>query len=277
VPVQLHGSYSEVRIRRSDFEDLIRDQVGVTMAVLARTLRSAAVEPAELAGVGLIGGSSRIPLVARMISTELGRAVAVATNPQYAVALGAARLAGQTATPRVPRAQKRANSPLSAPAVPPVAAAAGTSPPKAGRPPRTGRRPAQRRQRLPLRLIASGAALLVTTATAVLVVGVAKPTTTLMNTNTNTEAALVLTTSQVKIGDSYSVTASGFAPSEAVRFSWTGPTDGVLDASPTDATGSRRYGPIIEEVPPGLYRIIATGLTSRRTASARLRVLAADG
>ncbi|MGA9693938.1 MAG: hypothetical protein WBR33_21335 [Pseudonocardiaceae bacterium] len=33
---------------------------------------------------------------------------------------------------------------------------------------------------------------------------------------------LVLSTFRVKIGDTYSATASGFSPKEGVRFSWTG-------------------------------------------------------
>ncbi|MGH3853024.1 MAG: hypothetical protein ACRDR6_05910 [Pseudonocardiaceae bacterium] len=38
-------------------------------------------------------------------------------------------------------------------------------------------------------------------------------------------ARLVLSTAQVKIGDTYSATASGFSPGETVRFFWTGPSD----------------------------------------------------
>ena len=41
----------------------------------------------------LVGGSSRIPLVARMISDALDRPTLVDAHPKYAVALGAATLA----------------------------------------------------------------------------------------------------------------------------------------------------------------------------------------
>ena len=47
----------------------------------------------QLSAVLLVGGSSRIPLVARMISEELGRPTVVDAHPKYAVALGAAVLA----------------------------------------------------------------------------------------------------------------------------------------------------------------------------------------
>jgi hypothetical protein len=88
---------------------------------------------------------------------------------------------------------------------------------------------------------------------------------------------LVLSTSQVKIDSTYSATASGFSPREGVRFSWTGPTNGVMDVFPADLSGSVTHGGILEKDPPGHYTIIATGLTSRRTASAALQVLSNTG
>ena len=45
----------------------------------------------------LVGGSSRIPLVAQMVSAELGRPVAVDADPKHAVALGAALAAAAAA------------------------------------------------------------------------------------------------------------------------------------------------------------------------------------
>ena len=70
--------------------------------------------------------------------------------------------------------------------------------------------------------------------------------------HTGTGAArLVLSTAQVKIGDTYFVTASGFSPGEAVRFSWTGPSDGVMGAFSTDSDGNKSPGPIFERHPPG--------------------------
>ncbi|HEX4251759.1 MAG TPA: Hsp70 family protein [Pseudonocardia sp.] len=55
-----------------------------------RSLRSAQVSPDELSAVLLVGGSSRIPLVARMLSEQLGRPTVVDAHPKYVVALGAA-------------------------------------------------------------------------------------------------------------------------------------------------------------------------------------------
>lgn len=121
-------------------------------------------------------------------------------------------------------------------------------------------------------MIAALATLLVSGSAAVLL-------TTLPSTRSDADPApvLTLTRSEVRIGESYVATASGFAPGEAIRLSWTGPTNGVMDTAPADSTGGRRQGPIIERDPPGSYLIIATGLTSGSTVSTELEVLPADG
>lgn len=92
----------------------------------------------------------------------------------------------------------------------------------------------------------------------------------------NATAELTLSTSRVAVGDSYSATASGFAPGEDVRISWVGPTDGVMNVFPAGPDGTVVHGPIIERDPPGDYRIIATGLSSRRSADAPLTVIPGD-
>jgi hypothetical protein len=90
-------------------------------------------------------------------------------------------------------------------------------------------------------------------------------------------ARLVLSASQVRIGDTYLATASGFSPGEAVRFSWTGPSDGLMGVFPADSNGTESLGPVFERHPPGNYTISGTGLTSGRTASAELRVVTGTG
>lgn len=42
---------------------------------------------------------------------------------------------------------------------------------------------------------------------------------------------------------------------------------------PADSNGSESHGPIFERDPIGNYTITVTGLTSRRTASAKLQVV----
>ncbi|TQM14709.1 YVTN family beta-propeller protein [Pseudonocardia kunmingensis] len=93
IPVFLPHRHFDVPLTRAEFEDMIRAPVESTIGTLQRTLRSAQVEPSTLSAVLLVGGSSRIPLVSRMISEELGRPTVVDAHPKYAVALGAASLA----------------------------------------------------------------------------------------------------------------------------------------------------------------------------------------
>src|SRR5690606_2850989 len=69
-------------------------------------LRSANVKTEDVSTVLLVGGSSRVPLVAEMVASELGRPVAVDAHPKYSVALGAAVVAaGQDVADAVDRSQ----------------------------------------------------------------------------------------------------------------------------------------------------------------------------
>jgi hypothetical protein len=76
------------------------------------------------------------------------------------------------------------------------------------------------------------------------------------------------------MGKSYLATATGFLPGEHVLFSWIGPTNGAMGTFPADSSGAARVpDPILENDPPGTYKIIATGLRSGRADSAPLQVL----
>jgi YVTN family beta-propeller protein len=108
IPVFLPGRHFDVRLTRAEFEDMIRAPIESSISALTRTLRSADVSPGNLSGVLLVGGSSRIPLVARMVTEALGKPTVVDTHPKYAVALGAAAVAraqaGQQTLSGEPRA-----------------------------------------------------------------------------------------------------------------------------------------------------------------------------
>jgi YVTN family beta-propeller protein len=131
VPVFLPGRHFEVPITRAEFENLVRAQVESTVGALSRTLRSAQVGAAELSAVLLVGGSSRIPLVARMVSEELGRPTVVDTHPKYAVALGAAsHLGPATAVSASPRSTRATPEPT--PAAVSLASGAAAAGPSAG-------------------------------------------------------------------------------------------------------------------------------------------------
>ena len=99
IPVSLPGLETEVRLTRAELEAMIRLPLGETISCMRRALRSAGVEPDELAAFLLVGGSSRIPLVAEMVHAEFGRRVAVDADPKHVVALGAARAAAMQLAP----------------------------------------------------------------------------------------------------------------------------------------------------------------------------------
>src|SRR5439155_5662308 len=71
-------------------ESMIRPTLAETIGALSRALRSAHIEPKDIRNVLLVGGSSRIPLVAQLVSAELGRPVAVDAHPKHSIAYGAA-------------------------------------------------------------------------------------------------------------------------------------------------------------------------------------------
>jgi actin-like ATPase involved in cell morphogenesis len=298
LPVLLPGRHFDVRITRSDFEDMVRAPIESTIGALSRTLHSAQVQPTDLSAVLLVGGSSRIPLIARMVSAELGCQTLVDIHPKYAVALGAATLAVQEApTPTAPTPTVPANTIFGTPhqqLAPAANAPVSASPktplhdPNVPPPPDVGsftewetqrrttpgdevsneRRP--RRPRLPL----ATALVIAVVATTCGLYLLLKPSN--VNPGTGT-ARLTLSKSQVALGDSYFATASGFSPGENLRFFWTGQTagqtNGVMGVFPADSNGSTSHGPIIERDPLGNYTITVTGLTSKRTASAGLEVV----
>jgi molecular chaperone DnaK len=90
IPVLAPGVQTQVRLIRAEFEDMIRPHIEHTVEALRRALRSANVTPDDLDAVLLVGGSSRVPLVAQLVSAELGRPVAIDADPKAAIALGAA-------------------------------------------------------------------------------------------------------------------------------------------------------------------------------------------
>lgn len=90
ISVLLPGIQQQVRMVRSEFESLIEESVRDTVDALEQSLGQLELEPADLTAVLLIGGSSRIPLVAQLISEQLDRPIAVDADPKSSICLGAA-------------------------------------------------------------------------------------------------------------------------------------------------------------------------------------------
>jgi molecular chaperone DnaK len=81
--------FHDVLITRAELETLIRPNLVRSAELLGATIRQAGLSPDRLAGVYLVGGSSRIPLVATLISEQLRIVATNLDQPETAVALGA--------------------------------------------------------------------------------------------------------------------------------------------------------------------------------------------
>ncbi|MFC0006781.1 Hsp70 family protein [Micromonospora siamensis] len=107
-PVAVPGVEEAAQLTRNDLERLATPLLARAVDETRKVIAAADLEPTGLAGLFLVGGSSRVPLVARMLHAELGVAPTVLEQPELPVAEGAltdiplprsARPAGRSATP----------------------------------------------------------------------------------------------------------------------------------------------------------------------------------
>ena len=75
---------------RAEYESLIRPIVERTMGPVKQALADAGLKPGQMDEVVLVGGSTRIPLVRRLVEEFFGRKPHCELNPDEVVALGAA-------------------------------------------------------------------------------------------------------------------------------------------------------------------------------------------
>src|SRR3954447_19978767 len=95
---------TEVHLTRDELEKLARPVLEQTVRITNGLIRWADLPEGRLAGVFLVGGASRIPLVATLLHRELGEAPVVIEQPELVVAEGsiladAALLTTQPAAP----------------------------------------------------------------------------------------------------------------------------------------------------------------------------------
>ncbi|CUU59555.1 Hsp70 protein [Parafrankia irregularis] len=94
IPVILPGVNRVVPITRDDLEDSVRVLILRTVDALHRTIAAAGFRETDLTQVLLVGGSSRIPMIGRLLADHLGVTVTADAHPKLAVCLGAAISAG---------------------------------------------------------------------------------------------------------------------------------------------------------------------------------------
>ncbi|MEV4131000.1 Hsp70 family protein [Dactylosporangium sp. NPDC049742] len=89
-------------LSREEFEALVRPLLERTVAWTVRVLREARVPREQVAGVFLVGGSSRIPLVATLLHRALRIAPTALDHPELVVAEGSLHAPAALRTPAVP-------------------------------------------------------------------------------------------------------------------------------------------------------------------------------
>lgn len=112
-PVAVPGVEAVVPLSRADLERLAAPLLARAVAETREVIAAAGLTPGQLSGLFLVGGSTRVPLVARMLHTDLAIAPTVLEQPELPVAEGAL-----TDLP-LPRHGGRAGPVVPAPAGPP--------------------------------------------------------------------------------------------------------------------------------------------------------------
>ncbi|GIJ57662.1 Hsp70 family protein [Virgisporangium aurantiacum] len=111
-PIPVPGVSASLHLTRDELEQLATPLLRRATGELTRALRQANLTPAQLSGIFLVGGTSRVPLLSRILHAENNVAPTVLEQPELPVAEGA--VAGGVAAASTPT-----QAPVSAsPAVP---------------------------------------------------------------------------------------------------------------------------------------------------------------
>jgi actin-like ATPase involved in cell morphogenesis len=102
VPLRVPLLGLEAPLTRPEFDEAVQPLVGRTVRATVDLIRAAGLAPEQLAGVVLVGGSSRVPLVATALHRALGLPATVTEQPELVVAEGSlyAVAPGTTPAPR---------------------------------------------------------------------------------------------------------------------------------------------------------------------------------
>ncbi len=91
VALQLpNGEAVDWHLHREQLESWIEPVIRKTFAPCRRALRDAGIQSAEIDGVVLVGGATRVPLLRRLVAEFFGREPLADIDPDQVVALGAA-------------------------------------------------------------------------------------------------------------------------------------------------------------------------------------------
>jgi len=86
--VPMPEPFGDVLVTRDELEALVRPNLLRSAELLGATIRRAGLSPAQLAGIYLVGGPSRMPLLAALLGRQLGVVPTTQDQPETAVAFG---------------------------------------------------------------------------------------------------------------------------------------------------------------------------------------------
>lgn len=86
--VPMPEPFGDVLVSRDELEALVRPSLLRSAELLGATIRRAGLAPGQLAGVYLVGGPSRMPLLATLLGRQLGVTPTTQDQPETAVAFG---------------------------------------------------------------------------------------------------------------------------------------------------------------------------------------------
>ena len=95
--LQLDAGRIDLSVNRAQFEAATAALTARTLQAVRATLRDAGLTKADIQGVVLVGGSTRMPQVRQSVAAYFGREPLVNVNPDEVVAIGAALQANQLA------------------------------------------------------------------------------------------------------------------------------------------------------------------------------------
>ncbi|WNV90854.1 type VII secretion-associated protein [Umezawaea sp. Da 62-37] len=106
--VPMPPPFRDAHVTRSDLERLISAPLNRAVALVLGAVRNTGLNPRQLTGIFLVGGSSRIPMVARLVMEQSGVVPTSIDQPETVVARGALRAVAieQAAPPKAVPAEE---------------------------------------------------------------------------------------------------------------------------------------------------------------------------
>ena len=90
IAAELSAGTIDATLTSATFTDITRTLVAKTLAPVKRALRDAKLTPADIKGVVLVGGATRMPQIRRAVAEFFGQPPLTNLNPDEVVAIGAA-------------------------------------------------------------------------------------------------------------------------------------------------------------------------------------------